>query len=169
MTRFRVCGLLLSASTVALGCHAHAQTMPAGGEAVTEVVVTAQRRSESIQSVPIAVSAFSGDDLKAQRFDSVQSLQLAVPNFNISQGGYGTSNFKIRGIGYQLVTSAGDAGGAVRSRSRMRQHRSASSSSRASLWVTCFCACAADKSGTDARGVVVVMGTPGLRRAPPSP
>lgn len=77
---------------------------------VNEIIVTAQRRSEVLQDVPIAVSAFSQDSLKASRLDSAANLALQVPNLNYSQQLYGSSNFQIRGIGYSLVTTAGDQG-----------------------------------------------------------
>jgi outer membrane receptor protein involved in Fe transport len=76
----------------------------------SEIIVTAQRRAEALQDVPIAVSAFSGDALKSSRLDSASNLVLQVPNLNYSQQLYGSSNFQIRGIGYSLVTTAGDQG-----------------------------------------------------------
>jgi outer membrane receptor protein involved in Fe transport len=107
--------LLASASLLVLAGHAWAQTAPASApepssSTVDEIVVTAQKKSESLQVVPIAVSAFSEQALKAQRIDSAGNLALSVPNLNFSQQLYGTSNFQIRGIGYQLVTTAGDQG-----------------------------------------------------------
>jgi outer membrane receptor protein involved in Fe transport len=84
-----------------------AQTAPAG---IEEIVVTAQKRQESIQSVPIAVSAFSAADLEARRLDGGQDLQLSVPNMSFSRSAYGTSNYQIRGIGYQVVSTGGDDG-----------------------------------------------------------
>jgi outer membrane receptor protein involved in Fe transport len=80
----------------------------AGG--ITEIIVTAQKRQESIQDVPIAVSAFSQDDLQARRLDGGQDLQLAIPNMTFSRQQYGTSNFQIRGIGYQVVSTGADDG-----------------------------------------------------------
>lgn len=80
---------------------------PAG---IEEVVVTAQKRQESIQSVPIAVSAFSAADLDARRLDGGQDLQLSVPNMTFSRSPFGTSNYQIRGIGYQVVSTGGDDG-----------------------------------------------------------
>ena len=81
---------------------------PATG--VQEVIVTARRRNENVQTVPIAVTALSSADLKARRLDSASNLELTVPNLNFSQGGYGSSNFQIRGIGFQIVSTAADAG-----------------------------------------------------------
>lgn len=85
-----------------------AHAAPPAGAA--DIIVTAQRRAEALQDVPIAVSAFSQEALKNSRLDSAANLALQVPNLNYSQQLYGSSNFSIRGIGYTLVTTAGDQG-----------------------------------------------------------
>ena len=66
-----------------------------------EVLVTAQKRSESIQDVPVAVTAFTGEDLEARNIQSIGSVADVTPNLLIQSGGTGnniTSVF-IRGIG----------------------------------------------------------------------
>jgi len=84
---------------------------PSSGPAIGDIVVTAQRKSESIQDVPVAVSAFSQDTLKAQRLDGGDKLVLSVPNVNYSRGNFGGYNFQIRGIGTKGTGStSGDAG-----------------------------------------------------------
>jgi iron complex outermembrane receptor protein len=57
----------------------------ATGDSLAEVVVTAQRRTENAQTVPIALSVISGDTLE-QTFgvNNVDTLQEAVPGLNIS-------------------------------------------------------------------------------------
>lgn len=64
-----------------------------------EIVVTAQRRSERLQDVGIAVSAFTGDMLKAQGFTSTTELAKITPGINVSGtlGGQGLQ-FSIRGV-----------------------------------------------------------------------
>lgn len=65
--------------------------------ALEEVIVTAQKRAESLQDVPISVSAISGDKLAEsgiQRFEDVSSY---VPNFAISKDPIG-DKINIRGI-----------------------------------------------------------------------
>ena len=74
-----------------------------------EVVVTAQRKSERLQKVPIAVSAFSQDQLQKQKIDGGPNLVLAIPNVNFSKGNFTGSNFSIRGIGSKLVAASGDS------------------------------------------------------------
>ncbi len=74
---------------------------------VEEIVVTAQRREESIQSVPIAVSAFSSADMGMQRIDEASDLQNAVPNLTYTGGSDG---FQIRGVGNAVGGATGDVG-----------------------------------------------------------
>ncbi len=66
-----------------------------------EVIVTAQRREQSLQEVPIAISAFSGAKLAQLQADNLDSLQGAVPNLNLVQGRGSNSsvNAFIRGVG----------------------------------------------------------------------
>ena len=77
------------------------------------VVITAQRKSEKLQDVPIAVTALSTQNLKDQRIETGSQLLQAVPNMTFQPGLYGKPDFVVRGIGYQLVTSTGEAGVAV--------------------------------------------------------
>ena len=65
------------------------------------ITVTARRRVESIQDVPVAVSAFGEEQLKDLQATDISGLQGAVPNLNIVQGrgSSNTVNVFIRGIG----------------------------------------------------------------------
>lgn len=77
---------------------------------VGEIVVTAQKKEEAIQDVPIAVSAFSAESLEKAKIDGGPNLVLAVPNVNFSKGNFTGYNFQIRGVGSKLVSGSGDAG-----------------------------------------------------------
>jgi iron complex outermembrane recepter protein len=66
---------------------------------ITEVVVTAQRRSESIQDVPITVQAVTGEQLKALGVQSFNDLMKYTPNVTFSGNGPGTGNIFLRGLG----------------------------------------------------------------------
>lgn len=81
-----------------------------GPTVIEELVVTAQRREEALQDVPIAVTALSGESLQNQRIEGGQDLLQQVPNVSFGRGNFGGYNFQIRGIGTALVTSTGDAG-----------------------------------------------------------
>ena len=63
-----------------------------------EITVTAQRRAQSLQDVPIAVSAFSAQALQAQQINNAQQLQLTLPNITFSKGNFTGSSFTIRGV-----------------------------------------------------------------------
>ena len=99
---------LLAAATV--GTSAHAQTSTSSN-VIQELVVTAQKKEEALQDVPIAVSAFDQSALEKSKIDGGSNLVLAVPNVNFSKGNFaGGYNFQIRGIGSKLVAGSGDAG-----------------------------------------------------------
>ena len=80
------------------------------GGTLEEVVVTAQRTSESIQDVPIAVSAFSAEMLQSRQIDTFSDLQFNVPNVSYSKANFSGNNFQIRGIGTLLTATSGDSG-----------------------------------------------------------
>jgi iron complex outermembrane recepter protein len=63
-----------------------------------EILVTAQIRVESLQDVPVSVSAISGSKLMESGIDKIEDLQAYVPNLTMSETGIGT-NIYIRGIG----------------------------------------------------------------------
>lgn len=68
---------------------------------IEEIVVTATKREESIQDVPIAVSAFTGDDLEKRGVQDLYGLQEVAPSIAIYNSN-STSNggtIRIRGVG----------------------------------------------------------------------
>jgi len=67
--------------------------------ALEEVIVTAQKRSESLQDVPIAVSAFSGDSMRQLGINDASDLVALTPGLSErKQSGSNTSYF-LRGVG----------------------------------------------------------------------
>ena len=64
-----------------------------------DILITAQRRAESLQSVPIAVSAFSGEQLERQQIENASDLQQGLPNVTYTKTNFTSSSFTIRGIG----------------------------------------------------------------------
>lgn len=75
-----------------------------------EVIVTAEKRATSIQDTPIAVSAFSQDDLDAQLINDQMNMQFNVPSLVMTKGNFTASDVRIRGVGAGAVGPAGDAG-----------------------------------------------------------
>ena len=65
-----------------------------------EVIVTAQKRTESIQDVPISITAFSGEELARRGITDAQTLAQSVPNFDLpSSNASRNATIRIRGIG----------------------------------------------------------------------
>ncbi|WP_417321040.1 TonB-dependent receptor [Emcibacter sp.] len=72
-----------------------------GAFLIEEITVTASRRSESLQDVPIAVTAFTGDTLAEQRVQTVMDMAHQVPGLQIKTGaGSVNPTIFIRGIGF---------------------------------------------------------------------
>ena len=71
-----------------------------------EIVVTAQRTEQSLQDVPIAVSAFGGDDIRDRQIESFTDLQFNIPNFSFSRTQFTSSTISLRGIGQLAVGSS---------------------------------------------------------------
>jgi len=92
--------LLAGVCAGAIAFPAYAQDKPAD-EAVSDsdIVVTAQRTSEKLQNVPIAVSAFSTEALEKQQIKNTSDLQLSLPNVTFTKTNFTSSSFTIRGIG----------------------------------------------------------------------
>jgi len=65
--------------------------------AIEEIVVTAQKREQSLQDVPISVSVVTGEKLVEAGIDNLDDLALYVPNFSKSETGIGPV-LQIRGI-----------------------------------------------------------------------
>jgi iron complex outermembrane recepter protein len=68
---------------------------------IDEIIVTAQRRNESVQDVPIAITAFSSEQLEAQGISNTLELTQYVPNlFAMNNTGLGSANgYYLRGLG----------------------------------------------------------------------
>ncbi|MGE4431174.1 MAG: TonB-dependent receptor [Sphingobium sp.] len=104
----------LSAGLMALvsGAPALAQTAPAPAPQASaadqanfglqDIIVTAQRRSENLQNVPIAVVAVTPDQLTNSGVTNLQGLNVLVPGVQMLQGA-ANSNPYIRGVGSQQV------------------------------------------------------------------
>lgn len=66
-----------------------------------EIIITAQKRSEDLQSVPIAVSVLRADELQRQHIFDPSQLQYSVPSLQqqSTNNQVGATNFFIRGVG----------------------------------------------------------------------
>jgi len=77
------------------------QESQASGSLLDEIVVTAQRREERVQDVPIAISAFSADQLEKLNVTETLDMVKLIPNLlGFNNTGLGTANgYYLRGIG----------------------------------------------------------------------
>jgi outer membrane receptor protein involved in Fe transport len=90
----------LAGSAGATAHVAMAQQNAGAGGGLEEIVVTATRRAENLQEVPISIVAITGDSLEQRGLDSLEQVSQAIPNVVITGGGGGTggTSFRMRGI-----------------------------------------------------------------------
>ncbi len=109
------CSYGVLAALILLPTAVHAQTAPAPASAgaqeappmpdattgVTEgdIIVTAQRQSQGLQKVPIAVSAFTAETLTQQQIVNPLALQQTLPSVTFTKTNFSGGSFTIRGIG----------------------------------------------------------------------
>jgi len=100
---------------------AHAQSAPpapaesGGGSQLDEVVVTAQRRTENLQEVPVSVVAVGGEQLRRTGIQTIEALNRLAPNAVVERVGLfpGAASLSMRGIGYSGIESFTDPDVAV--------------------------------------------------------
>lgn len=81
---------LVIAFGLALANHAHAQ--------LDEIVVTAQKRTQSQQDVGVTMQAFAGDDIKELNVGATEDVAALIPNVQVNYG-FGQISFNVRGLG----------------------------------------------------------------------
>jgi iron complex outermembrane recepter protein len=88
------------ASSWAFATGVHAQEASTDRAELQEIIVTAQKREQSAQDVPIAITAITQDALQANRVTSVQDISGMAPNMIVrpAAGGAGIPSFSMRGI-----------------------------------------------------------------------
>ncbi len=104
-----------------LGAHAGAAAYAAApateaqvaGDSIQEIVVTAQRRSENSQDVPIAMQAFTGESLAQLNVTTFDDFIKYLPSVTASSSGPGQANIFMRGlsVGDQGTQSGGSING----------------------------------------------------------
>ena len=90
----------LALSTLHVGT-AQAQDVSEAAGQSGDIVVTAQKRSQSINDVGLSITAASGEQLTARGVTDVSQLARVVPGFTFNSTGYGTPVYTIRGVGFQ--------------------------------------------------------------------
>ncbi len=96
---------LLAALAMLPGVSAHAQTATASPQELDRITVTAQKREQQVQDVPIAITAYSGEFLESLGVDGFEQLGNYVPGLQTQVQSPNNPGFVIRGI----TSDSGDA------------------------------------------------------------
>ncbi len=96
-----ISGLMLLSLTTAAMADDEAESSRGSSVLLEEVLVTARKREESAQNVPIAVTAYGSAQLEAMKVRDLGNLSVGMPNVAMDDIGTtpGTANFSIRGLG----------------------------------------------------------------------
>ncbi len=76
-----------------------------GDTAAADIVITAERRSTSLQRTGVAASVLTGEDLIRKSVNTVEQLQFSTPSLTVNTSGQANS-FNIRGIGKSEISSS---------------------------------------------------------------
>ncbi len=97
----------VGASTNRAGSVAERTNQMKDGGALEDTVVTAQRRSENVSTVPMSIAVISATELGREHITDIPDLSRSVANVSFTtQGGAGLSTLEIRGISSQAGTAA---------------------------------------------------------------
>lgn len=96
-------GLLASNCSAFAQSDSGADTVPPS-EAISDIVVTAQKRSESVQNTPLAVTAISEAELASRQVTDFEKLAPSLPNINFGKN-VGFARIAIRGLGFDSTTA----------------------------------------------------------------
>lgn len=102
--RALICASCVAAVLAGLGAAgtANAQAAEEADEAgLQDIVVTAQKRAENVQDVPLAVSVTTGDDIERLQISNIESLQYSSPSLVVAGGDPARKRFGICGISDQ--------------------------------------------------------------------
>jgi iron complex outermembrane recepter protein len=77
---------------------------------IEEVIVTAQKKTEDVQTVPISITAFTAADLAAHQIAQPKDLQFSSPSVTYTKTNFTGTNFQIRGIGTQVISGDAESG-----------------------------------------------------------
>ena len=104
-------GLKISALACSLLFLAHpVSAQETTANSIEEVIVTSQRVEESLQDVPIAVTALTADMLDDMQIESGSDLQMITPSLSFQGGDAGGGTFNIRGITNLAVSATSESG-----------------------------------------------------------
>ena len=97
-TNHKLTYAIMAALSAHAGASYAASDAGASSFAIEEVVVTATRRSESIQNVPITLQALTGETLAQINVQTLDDFVRYLPNVTAPSNGPGQSNIYMRGL-----------------------------------------------------------------------
>jgi len=99
----------IGALVAAGAAHAQQAEQPAQSATaeVPDIVVTAQKRSEPLQRVPLAITAIGGDTLDRSGIRTIGDIQAVVPNLNLGPQ-LGVAKVALRGIGLESIAAGAE-------------------------------------------------------------
>jgi iron complex outermembrane receptor protein len=105
-------GPMMSGAAQAADEQAAAASDSAPSPGIQEIIVTAQKREQSLQTVPISITALSADKIAANRIVDVRDLSAVAPNLTVrlQGGGAGNASFSMRGLVSSGFTAGQDKG-----------------------------------------------------------
>ena len=77
------------------------------GSLVPEIIVTAQKREENLNAVPMSITAVSGEQLKRAGVNEVRDLVKVSPGFSYADSYVGSPIYTLRGIGFSDISLGG--------------------------------------------------------------
>lgn len=86
------------------GSEGNAASGEASAGELTEIIVTAQKREQSLRDVPMSITAISGDQLAAKGITNMEDLVKVTPGLSYTESGAGTPVFSLRGVGFYDTT-----------------------------------------------------------------
>lgn len=94
---------------------AAADDVQRSSDGLEEVVVTAQKRAERLQDVPVSVTAFSQDQMDLMGIQNIAGMQESTPNlsFAVQTGDQYSAKVTLRGVGTETTEGGGDPGVAL--------------------------------------------------------
>lgn len=99
--------LICAAPAALIWAHPAAAADETGAPSLEEVIVTARKREENIQQIPVAVTAVSAEKLDNYGLRSMEQIAASIPQLNIVRGNSGSgATISLRGIG-STFTSIG--------------------------------------------------------------
>jgi iron complex outermembrane receptor protein len=105
----------VTAASAGSNALADAEGQAAGPVTLQEVVISAQKREESLQDVPISVTVFSQEKLDLMGVGNLNGVQESTPNLTFAQqsGDQNSARVTLRGIGSETLVGGGDPGVAL--------------------------------------------------------